>query len=48
MVAPGPGFHDGEGEAAGNMVRVAGLVDEGRDGMLVKFGAVDGAAGADA
>ena len=43
MVAPGPRFHDGEGEATGNMLRVAAsLVDEGRDGVLVKFGAVDG------
>ena len=49
MVAPGPGFHDGEGEAAGNMGRVAAsLVDEGRDGMLLKLGAVPtGAEGVD-
>ena len=43
MVAPGPRFHDGEGEATGNMLRVAAsLVEEGRNGVLVKFGAVDG------
>ena len=49
MVAPGPGVHEGEGETAINMVRVAaGLVGEGRDGMLLKLGAVPtGAEGVD-
>ena len=49
MVAPAPGVHEGEGEIAVDMVRVAaGLVDEGRDGMLLKVGAVHaGAEGVD-
>ena len=41
MVAPGPGVHEGEGETAINMVRVAaGLVGEGYDGMLLKLGGI--------
>ena len=41
MVAPGAGVHEGEGKTAVSMVRVAAdLVGEGRDGMLLKLGAV--------
>ena len=39
MVAPGPGVQEGEDGTASSMVRVAaGLVDEGRGGMLWKLG----------